>query len=62
MDQNERRVGLTNLLRKRRKNQTRKKKSEHVRHEECGSHIPQLQAYESIHSFNEVLMVCWQTV
>jgi len=53
---------IDKLTKKKKKKSNKKEKSKQVQHEECGSPIPQSQAYESIHSFNEVLTACWQPV
>ena len=58
VDQKERKIGLINLPRKRRKNSNKKKKSKPAQHEECESPVPKSQEYESIRSFTQVLMVC----
>jgi len=46
------------LTKKKKKNSNKKKKSKPAQHEECESHVPKSQEYESIRSFTQVLMVC----
>jgi peptide subunit release factor RF-3 len=45
-------------LQKKKKKGNRKKISKPIQHEESGNLMPESQAYESISSFNQVLMVC----